>query len=49
MRTDDRRRSKTDDYITDDAVLSGEPVLWPDPSPLTKWWQQILFGERRST
>ncbi|MDX5970009.1 hypothetical protein SIM91_43395 [Rhodococcus opacus] len=21
---------------------AAEPIVWPDPSPLTAWWEQVL-------
>jgi hypothetical protein len=45
---DDRRQHDSRDRATDDALVAGEAVRWPDPSPLASWWQQIVFGDRRA-
>lgn len=34
-----------------DAAPSGgdsdAPVVWPDPSPLSAWWQRVMRAEGR--
>ncbi len=27
-----------------DAFSEMNPVVWPEPSPLDEWWQQIMHG-----
>ncbi|MFE9574911.1 hypothetical protein ACFYO1_00860 [Nocardia sp. NPDC006044] len=27
---------------TDTTARSGSAVVWPDPSPLAAWWQQVM-------
>ncbi|MBC2644483.1 MULTISPECIES: hypothetical protein [unclassified Rhodococcus (in: high G+C Gram-positive bacteria)] len=48
MRNDDRHRNESGKPTTDDPLVTGEAVRWPDPSPLANWWQQIVFGNRRA-
>ncbi|AHK29028.1 hypothetical protein Pd630_LPD01799 [Rhodococcus opacus PD630] len=26
-----------------------EPIRWPDPSPLSSWWDRVVWGARGST
>ncbi|GCE43788.1 hypothetical protein Rhow_008086 [Rhodococcus wratislaviensis] len=48
MPDDDRSQHDFSDPATDGPFVVAEPVRWPEPSPLAHWWQQILFGDRRS-
>ncbi|MFE7420018.1 hypothetical protein I1A62_02320 (plasmid) [Rhodococcus sp. USK10] len=49
MRHDDRHQQQQfGDPTVEAPLVLGEPVRWPEPSPLANWWQQILFGEREA-
>ncbi|MBC2637781.1 MULTISPECIES: hypothetical protein [unclassified Rhodococcus (in: high G+C Gram-positive bacteria)] len=48
MRNDDRQQHDCSDPTAEDPLVTGGSVRWPDPSPLAKWWQQIVFGDRRA-
>lgn len=38
-----RRRVRTDQPVDDSG--SEPDVVWPDPSPLSGWWQNVMFPE----
>ncbi|MFI7003286.1 hypothetical protein [Nocardia sp. NPDC050175] len=34
--------TRTSKVPTGSAVRTGPTVVWPDPSPLASWWQQVM-------
>ncbi|MFZ2177213.1 MAG: hypothetical protein WAW17_24900 [Rhodococcus sp. (in: high G+C Gram-positive bacteria)] len=39
---DDSEREPHGEDPSESSALPDDPIIWPDPSPLTDWWDRVL-------